>query len=115
MREEKTPFCQVKPVQQDHIVKTASLPSGTLQTEGTLLDSEFPDDSGFHYQIDFTNEMILFKNKFSSDSAQLQYYKQYINVHTRLYYLDYSDTGCVYGFERVCGLRLIELVRLDKE
>ena len=95
--------------------KDASLPSGTLQTEGVLHNDNFPDGFGLYYRIDFTNEMILFKNKFSSDSAQLQYYKQYINVHTRLYYLDHGDTGCVYGIGPVCGLRLIEPVRLEKE
>src|SRR5579864_2525776 len=84
--------------------KDAGLPSGTLQTEGTLHNDDFPDGFGFYYRIDFTDEMILFRNKFSSDSAQLQYYKQYINVHTRLYYLDHGDSGCVYGFAPVCGL-----------
>jgi hypothetical protein len=95
--------------------KDAGLPSGTLQTEGTLHNDNFPDGFGLYYRVDFTNELIIFKNKFSRDSAQLQFYMQYVNTHTRLYYLDHGDTDCVYGFAPVCGLRLIEPVRLDKE
>jgi|ERR1700722_7359598 len=95
--------------------KSDTLPPGTLQTEGFLHNDNFPDGFGLYYRIDFTNEMILFKNKFSSDSAQLQYYLKYVNTHTRLYYQDQGDTACVYGFAPVCGLRLVEPVRLDKE
>jgi hypothetical protein len=95
--------------------KSDNLPDGTLQTEGILHNDNFPDGFGLYYRIDFTNELILFKNKFATDSAQLQFYQQYVNVHTRLYYLDNGDTGCVWGFARVCPFRLIEPVRLEKE
>jgi hypothetical protein len=95
--------------------KSDNLPDGTLQTEGILHNENYPDGFGLFYQIDFTNEMIIFKDTFASDSAQLQYYQQYINVHTRLYYLDHGDTGCLYGIGRTCPFRVVEPVRLEKE
>ncbi len=95
--------------------KSANLPSGTLQTEGILHDDNFPDGFGWYYVIDYTNEMILFKNAFASDSAEHKFYQNYINVHTRLYYLDNGDSGCAYGIGPVCGLRVVETVKLEKE
>jgi hypothetical protein len=95
--------------------KDGHLPSGTLQTEGTLHYDDFPDGFGLYYRVDFTNEMLLLRNSFASDSAQYEFYKKYVNEHTRLFYLDSGDTGCVYGFAPVCGLRRVEYVKLEKE
>jgi hypothetical protein len=95
--------------------KDAKLPSDTKQTEGILHYENFPDGFGLYYRIDFTDELILFQNKFSSDSAQYQFYKGYVNVHSRLYYLDPGYYGCVFGFARICGFRLVEPIKLEKE
>jgi hypothetical protein len=95
--------------------KDAKLPSDTKQTEGFLHYDNFPDGFGLYYRIDFTQELILFPNTFSSDSAQYQFYKGYVNVHSRLYYLDPGYYGCVFGFARVCGFRLVEPIKLEKE
>jgi hypothetical protein len=95
--------------------KEAKLPPGTLQMEGFLHYDNFPDGFGLYYREDFTNQLILFKDSFASDSAQYENYKQYVNVHTRLYYLDNGDTGCVYGIGRICPFPLVEPLRLVKE
>jgi hypothetical protein len=95
--------------------KDAKLPSNTKQTEGILHYDNFPDGFGLYYRIDFTDELILFQNKFSSGNAQYQFYKGYVNVHSRLYYLDHGDSGCVFGLARVWGFRLVEAIKLEKD
>ena len=88
-----------------------SIPAGTLQTFGVLRYDNFPDGWGLYYATD-SSEYIILKNSFSNDSAQYRHYKEFVNLHTRLRYLDHGETGCLMGIGPSCGHRVVEVVDL---
>ena len=94
--------------------KDGNLPSGTLQTFGVLRYDNFPDGWGLYYATD-SSEYIILKNSFSNNSAQYQHYKEFVNLHTRLRYLDHGETGCLIGIGPSCGHRVVEVVDLTKQ
>ena len=93
------------------------MPMGTepnTGTKGILHYDNFPDGWGLYYATD-SGENLILKNSFSSDSAQYEHYKQYVNLHTRLNYLYHGETGCLYGIGPVCGVRVVEVISMNKQ
>jgi len=90
-----------------------SYPSETEQISGTLHYDNFPDGWGLYYAT--AHENLIFKNEFASTDAQYQHFKKYVNVATRLYYVDKGDTSCLYGIGPVCGIRMVEVINLINE
>jgi hypothetical protein len=83
-------------------------------TTGVLHYDNFPDGWGLYYVTD-SNVNMIFKNEQGNDSTLYNKYKTYLNLPTRLNYLTNGETGCLYGFGRVCGIDIVEVVSLVKE
>ena len=86
----------------------------SIHTSGVLHYDNFADGWGLYYETD-SKEHLIFKNTFSSDSAQYQHFKPYVNLHTRLNYSYHGETGCLYGIGPVCGVRVVEDMSLETE
>ena len=94
-------------------IPAKNYPGGTQQISGMLHYDNFPDGWGLYYAT--AHENLIFKNEFSSTDAQYQHFKQYVNVNTRLYFVDKGDTSCLYGIGPVCGIRVVEVIDLKNE
>ncbi|HEY1872724.1 MAG TPA: hypothetical protein VGG71_16810 [Chitinophagaceae bacterium] len=85
---------------------------------GTLrYSSPISDGIGLYFDTD-EGELLLFKNIFSDYNAQYQHYIDFIDVHSRLTFIDRGETGCTFGMlpcAQQHPLRLVEVVKLEKE
>jgi hypothetical protein len=88
-------------------------PVGTQQISGILHYDHFPDGWGLYYAT--AHENLILKNSSSSPDVQYQHLKQYVNVNTRLYFIDKGDTSCLYGIGPVCGIRVVEVIEFKNE
>jgi hypothetical protein len=75
------------------------------------------DGPGLYFETD-SGEPLLFKNEFSDYHIQYQHYKEWVDVHARLTFVDHREMGCSLGMVP-CPLqhpmRLIKVVKLEKE
>jgi hypothetical protein len=94
-------------------------PSVSSQTiTGTLKYTDpAVDGPGLYFETN-SGEPLLFKNEFSDYYTQYQHYKEWVDVHARLTFVDNGETGCSLGMVP-CPLqhlmRLIKVVKLEKE
>jgi hypothetical protein len=88
--------------------KNSDPPAGTLQTTGVLHYDNFPDGWGLYYLTD-SSEFLILKDIFPSESVQFQHYKNFVNLHSRLFFKDNGEKGCLYGFGPSCGHRVVEV------
>jgi hypothetical protein len=90
--------------------KSETFPAGTKQVNGVLhYDNGLGGGLGLYYKSD-SNQTFIFKNKFASDSLEYVHYIYYVNLNTRLSYLDNGETGCYSGNPSICNLTLVEIV-----
>jgi hypothetical protein len=94
--------------------KKSNLPPGTRQAFGVLHYDNFPDGWGLYYATD-SSENIILKNRFSSLSDQYRHFKEFVNLHTRLRYLDSGETGCLMGIGPSCGHRVVDVIDFTKQ
>lgn len=85
---------------------------------GTLRYSDPALDGGGLYYITDSNEFLLFKNEFPDYYSQYQHYLEFVDIRTRLCYIDKGETGCTFGMmpcAQQIPTKMIEVVKLDKE
>ena|ERR1700712_1973080 len=85
---------------------------------GTLRYSDPASDGGGLYYITDSNEFLLFKNEFPDYYTQYQHYLEFVDVHTRLTYIDKGETGCMLGMMPCAQqkpTKMVEVVKLGKE
>jgi hypothetical protein len=107
-------FCTQGCKKNGSLSKNTGMPSGTLQVTGVLHYDNFPDGWGLYYRTD-SNENIILKNRFSNLPEQYQHYQEYVNLHTRLRYLDSGETGCLMGIGPSCGHRVVDVIDFTKQ
>jgi hypothetical protein len=89
--------------------KKTSNPSGTQQINGVLHYDNLLGGIGMYYLVD-SNKILIFKNKFASDSLEYVNYQFYVGVNTTLKYIDKGETGCFSGNPSICNLPQVEVV-----
>jgi hypothetical protein len=97
---------------KDHAPVPSQSITGTLR-----YSSPVSDGIGLYFDTD-ENEPLLFKNTFSDYNAQYQHYIDFVDVHSRLTFIDRGETGCSLGMlpcPQQHPMRLVEVVKLEKE
>ena len=97
---------------KDHKPTLLQSITGTLRYSGPVTDG-----IGLYYVTD-ESEALLFKNEFSDFNAQYQYYIDFVDVHSRLEFIDHGETGCSLGMlpcPQQHPMRLVEVMNLGKE
>jgi hypothetical protein len=97
---------------KDHKPTTSQSITGTLR-----YSSPVADGIGLYYVTD-ENEALLFKNEFSDFNTQYQHYIDFVDVHSRLTFIDHGETGCSLGMlpcPQQHPMRLVQVVKLEKE
>jgi hypothetical protein len=90
--------------------KSSTQPAGTKQVNGILhYDNKLGGELGLYYVTD-SNQTLIFKNKFASDSLEYAHYLYYVNLNTQFSYLDDGETGCYSANPSICNLPLVEIV-----
>ena len=91
--------------------KTETQPAGTLQVNGVLhYDKGLGGGLGLYYVTD-SNQTMIFKNEFATDTLQYFHYISYVNLNSTLSYLDDGEKGCYTGTPSLCGFPLVEIVK----
>jgi hypothetical protein len=75
------------------------------------------DGPGLYFETD-ASEPLLFKNEFSDYYTQYVHYKEWVDLHTRLTFIDKGETGCSLGMvpcPQQHPMRLVEVVKLEKD
>jgi hypothetical protein len=85
-----------------------------INTTGVLHYENFPDGWGLYYETD-SNQSLIFKDHPGSDSALYEKYRSFVNQRTKLSFQYLGETGCLYGFGRVCGIDVVNVVDLKSE
>ena len=97
---------------KDHKPTPSQTITGTLRYSGPVADGV-----GLYFETD-ASEPLLFKNEFSDFNAQYQHYIDFVDVHSRLEFIDHGETGCSLGMlpcPQQHPMRLVEVVNLEKE
>lgn len=98
--------------------KKDSQPIASQAITGTLrYSSPISDGVGLYFETD-ENESLLFKNEFSDYNTQYLHYIDFVDVHSRLTFIDRGETGCSFGMlpcAQQHPMRLVEVVKLEKE
>jgi hypothetical protein len=93
-------------------------PTPSQSITGTLrYSSPISDGMGLYFETD-ESEPLLLKNEFSDLNAQYQYYIDFVDVHSRLIFIDHGETGCSLGMlpcPQQHPLRMVEVVKLEKD
>ena len=90
--------------------KTETLPAGTLQVNGVLhYDKGLGGGLGLYYITD-SNQTMIFKNEFATDTLQYFHYILYVNLNSTLFYTDAGE-GCYTAVPYLCGLPLADIVK----
>jgi hypothetical protein len=93
-------------------------PTPSQSINGTLHYSDPASDGIGLYFVTDENEPLLFKNEFSDFKAQYLHYIDFVDVHSRLKFIDHGETGCSLGMlpcPQQHPMRLVEVVKLEME
>jgi hypothetical protein len=97
---------------KDHAPTPSQSATGTLRYSDPAVDGP-----GLYFETD-ESEPLLFKNEFSDFYTQYQYYKEWVDLHSHLTYIDKGETGCSLGMvpcPQQHPMRLVQVVKLEKE
>jgi len=96
--------------------ESPAAPSQTIT--GTLHYSDpAVDGPGLYFETD-ASEPLLFKNEYPDYNAQYLHYKEWVDIHARLTFVDRGETGCSQGMvpcPQQHPMRLVQVVKLEKE
>jgi len=97
---------------KDHSLTPSQSTTGTLRYSNPAVDGP-----GLYFETD-ESEPLLFKNEFSDLYTQYQHYKEWVDLHSRLTFIDRGENGCSQGMvpcPQQHPIRLIQVVKLEKE
>lgn len=90
-------------------------PADLKLTTGILHYDLFPEGRELFYVTDTFQELLILKNYFPTKRDQYLYYKEFVGLHSGLYFIDKGEKGCVEETATNCPYRLIEPVGFKKE
>jgi hypothetical protein len=77
--------------------------------------SPISDGPGLYFVNDSARENLFFHNDYINDSLQFAVYKDSVNMHLRLTYIDKGERGCPHCQASNVSERIVEVVNLVKD
>jgi hypothetical protein len=77
--------------------------------------SPVSDGPGLYFVNDSAQEILFFHNDYINDSLQYAVYKDSVDMHLRLTYIDKGERGCPHCFASNVSERIVNVVSLVRD